>query len=81
MLKKILTFVVVIVLGVGIAGGYRWYSYVTAAPDPLDEVGIDLNSRMPMPLRKWGCFQMQKRFGDRIPPYGCQSSTDGTKWM
>ncbi|WP_210249965.1 hypothetical protein [Labrys sp. KNU-23] len=79
-LRKLIMIVVVAVVAIVGTAGYRWYDYVMAAKDPLDEVGIELNSRMPMALRKWGCYQLQKRFGDRLPPYGC-SSGDGTSWM
>ncbi|MDT3382461.1 hypothetical protein ACETRX_18015 [Labrys portucalensis] len=79
-LRKLIMIVVVAVIAIVGTAGYRWYDYVTAAKDPLDEVGIELNSRMPMALRKWGCYQLQKRFGDRLPPYGC-SSGDGRSWM
>jgi len=61
--------------------GHRWYDYVTAAKSPYDEVGIDLNIRMPLFLRKWGCYQLQKRFGDSLPPHGCQSGDGSRNWM
>ncbi|MCL2714399.1 MAG: hypothetical protein FWD68_07420 [Alphaproteobacteria bacterium] len=59
---------------------HRWYDYVTAARSPYDEVGIDLNTRMPFFMRKWGCYQLQKRFGDSLPPHGC-TRDDGRDWM
>lgn len=34
--------------------GWRWYRYVTAGPTPYDEVGIEVNRRLPDLLRTWG---------------------------
>ncbi len=79
-MKKALGLVIAVIIAVFAVMGQRWYQYVTAAPDPYDEVGIELNSRMPLPLRKWGCYQLQKRFGDQLPPYGC-TADDGKNWM
>ena len=59
----------------------RWYDYVTAAKSPYDEVGIDLNISMPPFMRKWGCYQLQKRFGDSLPPHGCQAGDGSRNWM
>ncbi len=70
-MKKLLTVLLVAVVAVvGIIGG-RWLLYVTNTSDPLDEVGIELNSRMPEPLRKWGCAQLKTNFENRLPPFGC----------
>lgn len=71
-LTMILVFVVVIV-------GYRWYGYVTNTDSPYNEVGIELNSRMPGPINKWGCDKLHQTFGNVLPPYGCQAG-DGTQW-
>lgn len=35
--------------------GWRWYHYVTAGASPYDEVGIEVNRRLPESLRAWGC--------------------------
>ncbi len=78
-MKKLLTVLLVAVMAViGVIGG-RWLLYVTNTSDPLDEVGIELNSRMPEPLRQWGCSQLKANFADRLPPYGC-SVVGGTGW-
>jgi hypothetical protein len=78
-MKKLLTVLMVAVVAVaGVIGG-RWLLYVTNTNDPLDEVGIELNSRMPDPLRKWGCVQLKTNFENRLPPYGC-AATGGTGW-
>ena len=46
-MKKLLTvLLVVVVVVIGVICG-RWLLYVTNTSDPLDEVGIELNSRMP----------------------------------
>lgn len=71
---------------VGLVGG-KWY--YTAAMEPIDpqqgvygmaglEIWIDLNARMPAPLRDWGCTTLRDRekatLGGQntLPPYSCQ---------
>lgn len=62
--------------------GWRWYSYVTNTESPYDEVGITFNSRMPYPLRKWGCDKLQKTFAGALPPYGCKGQgPSGRDWL
>ncbi|MFB0491152.1 hypothetical protein ABIE45_003738 [Methylobacterium sp. OAE515] len=65
-----------VALAVALAGigtiGWRWYSYVTAGPSPYDEVGIEVNRRLPEPMRAWGCMRIKERFPRAVPPYGCQ---------
>lgn len=61
--------------------GYRWYAYVTNTDSPYDEVGIELNSRMPGPIKKWGCDKLHETFGNVLPPYGCQAGADGRVWL
>lgn len=51
--------------------GWRWYSYVTAGTSPYDEVGIEVNRRLPDSLRDWGCTGIKARFPRAVPPYGC----------
>lgn len=72
---------------VGLVGG-KWY--YTAAMESIDpqqgiygmaglEIWIDLNARMPGPLRDWGCTTLRDRekaaLGGRnsLPPYSCQA--------
>ena len=43
----------ILIAGVGTLG-WRWYRYVTAGDTPYDEVGIEINLRLPEPLRAWG---------------------------
>ncbi|WP_246693017.1 hypothetical protein [Methylobacterium sp. WL64] len=43
----------ILIAGVGTLG-WRWYSYITASATLYDEVGIEVNHRLPEPLRAWG---------------------------
>lgn len=61
----------ILLAGVGTIG-WRWYSYVTAGASPYDEVGIEVNRRLPESLRTWGCQRIKDRFPRAVPPYGCQ---------
>lgn len=79
-MRKLLSIVFVIVVALAVTVGWRWYSYVSNTVSPYDEVGIELNSRMPMPLRTWGCQKLKATFGAVVPPYGC-SAGDGTTWI
>ncbi|PJI54849.1 hypothetical protein CTI14_10820 [Methylobacterium radiotolerans] len=67
---------VFVAAGIALAGagtiGWRWYSYVTTGASPYDEVGIEVNRRLPEPLRAWGCQRIKERFPRAVPPYGCQ---------
>ncbi|WP_337268558.1 hypothetical protein [Oryzifoliimicrobium ureilyticus] len=78
---KILKFLFIIAIAVVATCGFRWYRYVTNTQSPYDEVGIELNSRMPTPIRKWGCSQLQSTFGQMLPPYGCQAGADNRSWL
>jgi hypothetical protein len=62
--------------------GFRWHTYVSNTDSPYDEVGITLNSNMPLPIRKWGCDKLHATFGNVLPPYGCQQPDgDGRSWL
>lgn len=80
-MKKFLTVLVVLVLFVTGSVAYRWYSYVTNTDNPYDEVGIAFNSRMPYPLRKWGCDKLHRTFSDALPPVGCRAEGQGREWL
>ena len=69
----------VVIVGVFVLGG-RWYLYVNNTETPYDEVGIELNSRMPEPIRQWGCAKLEATFAGALPPYGCQAA-DGQAWI
>lgn len=73
------TLIIVMIAGV-ILFGQRWYSYVTNKTSPYDEAGIELNSAMPEPIRKWGCDKLHENFANAVPPKGCQAD-DGKSWM
>ena len=68
--------VLTVAFGIALAGfgtiGWRWYEYVTAGQSPYDEVGIEVNRRLPRVLREWGCTRIMERFPRAVPPYGCQ---------
>ena len=77
---RILRLVVLMVVVIAGVLGFNWYRYVTNSESPYQEVGIELNSRMPDPIRQWGCDQLQATFAGALPPYGCATG-DGTSWM
>jgi hypothetical protein len=69
------------VLAAAVTVGGAWYSYVTNTETPYQEVGIELNSRMPGPINQWGCDRLRQTFGKSLPPYGCQAPQgDGRQW-
>lgn len=79
MRRAVRTLLIVIVAG-AIFFGQHWYSYVTNKTSPYDESGIELNSMMPAPIRKWGCDKLHATFANALPPKGCQAE-DGRSWM
>jgi hypothetical protein len=79
MQKAIRTLLIMLIAGV-IYFGQHWYRYVTNTKSPYDDVGIQLNSAMPRPIRKWGCDRLHASFANALPPYGCQGD-DGKSWM
>lgn len=78
---KFLNILLIVVIALSVVVGFRWYRYISNADSPYDEVGIALNSRMPTPVRKWGCDRLHATFGNVLPPYGCQSGADGRSWL
>jgi hypothetical protein len=78
---KIFRLAIILVITIVVVGGFRWYRYVSNTESPYDEVGIELNSRLPQPLRKWGCDRLHTTFANTLPPYGCQSGTDTGSWL
>ena len=77
---KLLRVLVLMIVVVGVVLGGFWFRYVSNTESPYDEVGIELNSRMPIPIRRWGCDKLHVTFAGAIPPYGC-STGDGTDWL
>lgn len=78
-MKKIVQVLCVVLIGVAVMTGLRWYRYVASSDTPYDEVGITLNGYMPGPIRSWGCHKLQERFPRALPPYGC-AGPDGRSW-
>jgi hypothetical protein len=78
---KILRLAIIVVVVVVVVGGFRWYRYVSNTESPYQEIGIELNSRMPTPIRKWSCDRLHATFGNVLPPYGCQAGDDGRSWL
>lgn len=80
-MKKIFQLLMFVVIGaVSVIGG-RWYTYVTNTSSPYDEVGIELNSRLPEPLRAWGCGKLRANFPRSLPPYGCAKPGTQRDWL
>lgn len=77
---RLLRLVLLMAVVIAAVLGFYWYSYVTNTESPYQEIGIELNSRMPDPIRKWGCDKLRSNFGGAIPPYGCATG-DGRTWM
>lgn len=76
---KLFSVLIGVVIAAVVVFGFTWYRYVTNTASPYDEVGIAINSRLPAPLRGWGCSQLKAHFASGLPPYGCQSA-DGKAW-
>jgi hypothetical protein len=72
--------ILIIIIAFVLFFGQRWYAYVTNKTSPYNEVGIELNSAMPAPIRKWGCDKLHATFPKALPPKGCQAD-DGKSWM
>lgn len=77
-LQGIKAFGIIILLMIVGLGGY-WLWYVTAAPSQFTSPAMDINNLMPGPINKWGCAQLQKRFGDQNAPFGCTAG-DYKSW-
>jgi hypothetical protein len=77
-LRGIVTFFAVILLFiVGLLGFWVWY--VTSSETQYNQIGMELNNVMPAPMNRWGCGELQKRFGDGPAPYGC-AAADFKSW-
>ncbi|MEY9534970.1 hypothetical protein AB7M37_005789 [Sinorhizobium fredii] len=57
-MKKVVSVLFITVVTMLLVVGWRWYAYVTNTEKPYDEVGIELNIRMPGPLNAWGCKRL-----------------------
>ncbi|WP_439617877.1 hypothetical protein [Shinella sp.] len=76
--RRIGLFLIVLILLVAGIFGY-WLWYVTSAPSQYNSPGMDINNMMPEALNRWGCSQLQKRFGDGPAPFGC-TAADYQSW-
>lgn len=79
-MQKLVRIVLIAAIALVATGGWKWYGYVTNTETPYDEVGIELNSRMPGPVNKWGCDRLHATFGNVLPPYGCHADDSGRTW-
>jgi hypothetical protein len=79
--KKVIQFLFLIVIGMVIAIGGKWYMYVTNTKSPYDEVGIGLNGYMPAPIRAWGCAKLHATFEMALPPLNCGKANNNKEWM
>lgn len=79
-MRRPLRIILISLLAFVIFFGQRWYTYVTNKTSPYDEVGIQINSALPSPIRKWGCDKLHANFANALPPAGCQAE-DGKSWM
>ncbi|MGN7294056.1 hypothetical protein [Rhizobium sp. SAFR-030] len=78
---KIIRLALIVVIAAAFVIGGRWYMYISNTDSPYNEVGIEINSRMPAPLRKWGCDKLHATFGNVLPPYGCQAGAENRDWL
>lgn len=76
--RRLGLFLLLIILIVGGIFGY-WLWYVTSAPSQYNSPGMDINDMMPEALNRWGCSQLQSRFGDGPAPFGC-TAADYQSW-
>jgi hypothetical protein len=80
LMKRFLSIVVAAVVVATSLVGFQWYNYITNTQTPFDEIGIDLNTMMPAPVREYGCGRLKETFGGKtLPPYGCADET-GRGW-
>ncbi|WP_421593826.1 hypothetical protein [Shinella sp. M27] len=76
--RRLGLFLLLILLIVGGIFGY-WLWYVMSAPSQYNSPGMDINNMMPEALNRWGCSQLQSRFGDGPAPFGC-TAADYQSW-
>ena len=80
-LKIIRVTLITILVGVG-GIGISWNNYINNTNTPYDEIGIEINSRMPFVLRKYGCDKLKATFKGMLPPHGCAKVDDmGRGWL
>ncbi|NPD14004.1 hypothetical protein HOY34_02180 [Xinfangfangia sp. D13-10-4-6] len=74
-LRAALGIALLVVIGIGCF----WIWYVTSADNRYNSLGMEINAALPEALNKWGCEQLEKRFGDQPAPHGC-TAADFTSW-
>ena len=60
---------IVILLAIIVFGYWLYATYTIASAD--DEIWVEVNSRLPDPLRKWSCAEVKTRIGTPDAPVGC----------
>jgi hypothetical protein len=60
---------VVILVAIVVFGYWLYATYTIASAD--DEMWVEVNSRMPDPLRKWACTEVNGRIAASEAPNGC----------
>ena len=58
-------------IGVLILLAAYWVFLSYTIDQPYHEIWIDLNSRLPEPMRAWSCHTVFARVSAGIAPYGC----------
>ncbi|HEY7644219.1 MAG TPA: hypothetical protein VH858_04220 [Hyphomicrobiales bacterium] len=63
---------IVILVAIIVFGYWLYATYTIAAAD--DEMWVEVNSRMPDPLRKWSCNEVNGRIAAAEAPTGCEDA-------
>jgi hypothetical protein len=80
MQRLLMIVLVMVIVGIGLVG-QRWYTYITNTDSPFEEVGMEINNRLPGPLHDYGCARLKATFGGKtLPVHGCQDAT-GKGWQ
>jgi hypothetical protein len=60
---------IVVLLAIIVVGYWVYATYTIASAN--DEIWVEVNSRMPDPLRKWACNEVKTRLNTPQNPTGC----------
>lgn len=60
---------IVVLLAIIVVGYWVYATYTIASAN--DEIWVEVNSRMPEPLRKWACNEVKTRLNTPDNPVGC----------
>jgi len=69
--KRVVPFLVLAAIMVGVVVYFNWYSHVVGGEDPYDETFITINQYMPQQAKDWACGTLAERFPDSLPPLSC----------